>query len=103
VSTDLRRLTSIILNREAPRAAAEVRKLDRKLCPEKLFPNYQGKGLQLEFMVEDEGVFTMPWSASITYRRPRRNEWLEIVCAENTREYYAKGDTGVPHADKPDF
>jgi hypothetical protein len=65
--------------------------------------NYLGKGLQLEFVVEDEGVFTMPWSATITYRRPRRNEWLEIVCAENTREYYAKRDTGVPHADKPDF
>jgi hypothetical protein len=66
-------------------------------------PNYQGKGLQLEFMVEDEGVFAMPWSATITYRRPRRSEWLEIVCAENTREYYAKKDTGVPHADKPEF
>ena len=33
-------------------------------------PNYKGKGLQLQFTVEDEGVFTMPWSATITYRRP---------------------------------
>jgi hypothetical protein len=23
--------------------------------------NYRGKGLQLEFTVEDAGVFTMPW------------------------------------------
>jgi hypothetical protein len=29
------------------------------------------KYLQLQFTVEDEGVFTMPWSATITYGRPR--------------------------------
>src|SRR3984893_17227942 len=33
-------------------------------------PNYKGKHLQLQFTVEDEGVFTMPWSAAITYGRP---------------------------------
>ena len=32
-------------------------------------PNYKGKGLQLHFTVEDEGVFSMPWSAIVTYRR----------------------------------
>jgi hypothetical protein len=26
-------------------------------------PDYKGKGLQLQFTVEDEGVFTTPWSA----------------------------------------
>jgi hypothetical protein len=31
--------------------------------------DYKGKGLQLEFTVEDQGVFTTPWSALITYRR----------------------------------
>jgi hypothetical protein len=29
-------------------------------------PDYKGKGLQLEFTVEDEGVFTMPWKGLIT-------------------------------------
>jgi hypothetical protein len=29
-------------------------------------PNYKGKHLQLQFTVEDDGVFTMPWSATIT-------------------------------------
>jgi hypothetical protein len=24
-------------------------------------PNYQGKGLELQLTVEDEGVFTSPW------------------------------------------
>jgi hypothetical protein len=32
--------------------------------------NRQGKYLQLQFTVEDEGAFTMPWSATITYGRP---------------------------------
>jgi len=64
--------------------------------------DYRGKGLQLEFTVEDEAVFTMPWSATITYRRAR-NEWREHVCAENTHEYYYDKNAEVPNADKPDF
>jgi hypothetical protein len=35
-------------------------------------PDYRGQGLQLQFTVEDDGVFTMPWSATVTYRRCRR-------------------------------
>jgi hypothetical protein len=65
-------------------------------------PNYQGKGLQLQFTVDDEGVFTMPWSATVTYRRVLR-EWPETVCADNPHVYYAGQDTAVPRADKPDF
>jgi hypothetical protein len=33
-------------------------------------PNYNGEGLELELTVEDEGVFTMPWSASMIYWPP---------------------------------
>jgi hypothetical protein len=67
-------------------------------------PDYKGKGLQLQFTVEDEGVFTMPWSATITYRRPLSSlgGWPEFVCAENTSFYPGK-EAGVPRADKPDF
>ena len=65
-------------------------------------PAYMGKGLQLQFMVEDEGVFTMAWSATVTYRRGL-DEPQELVCAENPHEYYAGKDSEVPHADKPDF
>ena len=61
---------------------------------------YKGKGLQLEFMVEDQGVFTMPWSATVTYRRGL-NEQVEYVCAENLHEFGK--DRAVPSADKPDF
>jgi hypothetical protein len=64
--------------------------------------SHKGPGLQLQFTVEDEGVFTMPWSASMTYRRAA-GKWPEFVCAENMREYYYNKDAEVPRADKPDF
>ncbi len=44
--------------------------------------SYRGKRLQVVFTVEDEGVFTMPWSGAITYERPAM-AWEENVCAEN--------------------
>jgi len=66
-------------------------------------PDYKGKHLQLQFTVEDEGVFTMPWMATITYRRAAE-AWREVVCAENTRELAIAGRAAlVPRADKPDF
>src|SRR5258706_4688187 len=63
---------------------------------------YKGKALQLEFTVEDEGVFTRPWSASMTYRRAS-GAWPEFVCSENTHEYYAGKESQVPRAETPDF
>jgi hypothetical protein len=64
-------------------------------------PNYKGKGLQIQVTVEDEGAFTMPWSATVTFRRAL-DERLELVCAENLVWYPGKTST-VPRADKPDF
>jgi hypothetical protein len=64
---------------------------------------YRGKLLQLQFTVEDEGVFTMPWTATITYRRGIE-AWREVVCPENTRELAIAGRAAaVPTADMPDF
>jgi hypothetical protein len=65
-------------------------------------PDYKGPGLQLEFTVEDEGVFTKPWSASISYRRPL-GDWPEMVCAENPHEYFSGRHAAIPTAVKPDF
>jgi hypothetical protein len=71
--------------------------------------NYRGKYLQLLFTVEDSGVFTTPWSATVTYGRPaplpqnRVGEWLENVCAENPHKYGTEKDVDVPAAGKPDF
>ena len=64
--------------------------------------NYRGKHLQVIFTVEDPGVFTTPWTATVTFR-PAVGEWLEIVCPENTHEYYYNKSSEVPHADKADF
>jgi hypothetical protein len=71
-------------------------------------PDYRGKGLQLEFTVEDPGVFTMPWSATITYGRNANQSWEERVCAENVQHdyqynYFSEKDAHLPTADKPDF
>ena len=67
-----------------------------------LDPNYRDEALQLQFTVEDEGVFTMPWSATITRRRSS-SEWPEFVCVENPHGYFPGKHAAVPTADKPDF
>jgi hypothetical protein len=67
--------------------------------------NYLGQGLQLEFTVEDEGVFTRPWSAAVSYRRPLSplGQWPEMVCADTTRDFITGNDVRLPTANKPDF
>jgi hypothetical protein len=65
-------------------------------------PDYKGPGLQLEFTVEDEGVFAKQWSASISYRRPL-GDWPEMVCAENPHEFFSGRHAAIPTAVKPDF
>jgi hypothetical protein len=64
--------------------------------------SYKGKGLQLQFTVEDAGVFTTAWAATKTYRRVFR-DWPENVCAENPHRYNTEKDPAVPTAGKPDF
>ena len=81
------------------RAAKEYRRVGTSLTSD---PNYKGKGLQLEFTVEDGGVFAMRWSATITYRRAW-NEWPEDVCAESLHATYVDRNSAVPQADQPDF
>ncbi len=65
-------------------------------------PKDRGKVLQLQFTVEDPNVFTMPWTALITYRR-NVGEWTELICAENPREANNREETSLPVATKPDF
>jgi hypothetical protein len=62
---------------------------------------YKGKGLQIQFTVEDKKVFNTPWSAVVTLRRAAN--WVENVCAENIHEYYAGSLTKIPEANRPDF
>jgi hypothetical protein len=65
--------------------------------------NYRGKGLQVQFTVEDSGAFTRPWSSGVTYRRASVTELGEIACAENVNEYYGGATATVPQAKKSDF
>jgi hypothetical protein len=65
-------------------------------------PDYKGPGLQLEFTVEDPGVFTTPWSAAIIYRRPLGDWPPEMACADSTRDYVGR-TINIPQGDKPDF
>jgi hypothetical protein len=67
-------------------------------------PNYRGRYLQLQFTVDDEGAFTTPWTATMTYRSGGSGaaDWEEEACAENI-QWYAGKDADVPRADKPDF
>jgi hypothetical protein len=64
-------------------------------------PDYKGKGLQIQLTVVDEGAFTMPWSAAVTFRRSSE-EWRERVCPENI-QWNPGTQSGVPTANKPDF
>ena len=64
-------------------------------------PNHNGRYLQLEFTVKDEGVFTTPWTATMTYTAISF-DWAELLCAENI-QWYPGRDADVPRADKPDF
>jgi hypothetical protein len=66
-------------------------------------PDPAKNGLQVEITVEDPGMFTVPWSSLVTYRRVL-GEWPpEAICAENINNYSSNNDAAPPTADKPDF
>ena len=65
-------------------------------------PDYKGKGLQVQFTVNDKTFYTMAWGGAATYRKAG-SPWVENVCAENTNEYYRNTTTKVPEAERPDF
>jgi hypothetical protein len=67
-----------------------------------VFSQHRGKFLQLHLTIEDEGVFTVPWTATLTYVPSRIEQLQEDVCAENLQFYPHKNAT-VPIAHKPDF
>jgi hypothetical protein len=67
-----------------------------------VWSKHRGKFLQVQVTVEDEGVFTAPFTATLTYV-PNPGPLEESICAENTHEYYNNKDSDVPKAGKPDF
>jgi hypothetical protein len=65
-------------------------------------PDYKGKGLELQFTVQDANVFTTPWSARRVYHRPLGG-WPEMICAENPHRFFPEKKAAIPYADQPDF
>jgi hypothetical protein len=63
-------------------------------------PDTAKRGLQVEFTVEDPGVFTTPWSGRVTYRRVI-GDWPEAICAEHPQ--FLGPNAAVPTAHTPDF
>ena len=61
-----------------------------------------GKYLQVQVTIDDPGVFTTPWTSTLTYI-PQPDGYPESVCAENPNEYYSGGLSDIPKSDKPDF
>lgn len=82
--------------------ALERNKKENWLFIGDVFSNHRGKFLQVALTIEDAGVFTTPWTSTMTYV-PSPDPLVEGVCAENPREYYNNRDTDLPKADKPDF
>jgi hypothetical protein len=83
--------------------AIERNKKENWLFSGDVFSNHRGKFLQLHLRIEDAGVFTTPWTATLTYV-PGPAVMSEAVCAENIHQYYYdRSDTDVPRAEKPDF
>ena len=98
-----------LIDYETARQAQEIAEKEWPRVGDNVDRSYRGKGLQLEFIVEDPGTFTTPWSATITYLRAQRTAWEERICAENVEHYYAQGqyysdkDAHIPTAGTPDF
>jgi hypothetical protein len=96
-----------LIENDAAKAALALAEKEWPRVGAGLDANYKGKGVQLEFIVEDEGVFTMPWSATVTYLRAARTEWEERICAENVQFDYDFGyfsdNAKLPAHETPDF
>jgi hypothetical protein len=96
-----------LLDYDDAKAALELAEKEWPRVGAALDPEYRGKGVQLEFTVEDQGVFTMPWSATITYLRGARTGWEERICAENVQhDYnfnYFSDNAKLPQHERPDF
>ena len=83
--------------------AIERNKKENWLFNGDIFSKHRGKFLQLHLTIEDAGVFTTPWTSTLTYV-PGPDILSEAVCAENLHQYYYdRRDVDAPRADKPDF
>jgi hypothetical protein len=81
--------------------ALDRNKKENWLMAGDVFGEHRGKFLQLHLTIEDEAVFTTPWTATLTYV-PGPDQIQESVCSENLK-FYPGIDANVPRAERPDF
>ena len=82
-------------------AGCESRKMTGSIGRIALVDN--GRTLEALIWVEDSGAFNMPWSAVQRWRRREGNTVLELVCAENSQDYFGYEVKPIPQAAKSDF
>jgi hypothetical protein len=58
--------------------------------------------MQIHVTIDDPGIFTQPWTSTITYRRTDM-AWEERICAENNTDVLKQGFESVPTAERPEF
>src|SRR6266446_9051378 len=89
-----------LLDREAAKDGFERDAKQHNVADGMRNASSRGKYLQLQFTVEDKGVFTAPWTATMTYGSGGPDaaaDWSEQACAENIQWYSGK-DADVPLA-----
>jgi hypothetical protein len=94
------RLIDGVAAAEAQHKNGAVRRLDPFYNRGPIDTDTARKGLQVQFTVDDPGVFTTPWSGQVTYR-PVIGRWPESLCAENP--FYLGPEAPIPTASTPDF
>lgn len=62
-----------------------------------------GAMLEVTVQVEDQGAFTMPWSAMRRFRRDVGRLFTERICAENNEDYFGYDLPPIPQENSPDF
>ena len=82
--------------------AIERNKKENWMFSGDVWSKHRGKFLQVQVTVDDAGVFTAPFTATMTYV-PNPGLLPESICAENVHEYYNNKDSDVPKAATPDF
>ena len=89
-------------NAAAEQAERDSGRVDVEMGGASIDPGYKGKGLQVQFRVEDAGMFTRPWSAAVTLRR-HVGPWEERVCADSRFNYITGKAFELPQDDGQDF
>jgi hypothetical protein len=97
----IRLIDAAIAKRASEKSQQDSGRVDIEMGGASIDPAY-GKGLQIQFTVEDPGVFTRAWSGAVTYLRSA-GAWEERVCADSRHNYITGEDFPLPHADRPDF